>query len=67
MQRNHLNKKGYKQFLVNNETGAARTKMIFHPFFNFKFFHVFLIKVINITSADQNKNMHMFYKKKFQS
>ena len=27
------------------------------------FFHVFLLKILNITSADQNKNMHILYKK----
>ena len=67
MQRNHLQKKGYKQFLVKNETRAARNFFIFDLFSNFKNFHVFLVKVLNIISLDQNRNMHIFYKKKFQS
>ena len=36
-------------------------------FFNFNFFHVFLVKVLNIISIGKNRNMHIFYKKKFQS
>ena len=35
-------------------------------FFKF-FFHLFLVKVQNITLSDQNRNMHIYYKKIFQS
>ena len=59
--------KDYKQFLVKIETKATRILFIFDIFFNFDFFHVFLVKVLNIKSADQNRNMHSFYKRKFQS
>ena len=40
---------------------------IFNFFLNFNFFHVFLAKVLNITLVELNRNMHIFYKKKFQS
>ena len=67
MQRNHLLKKDYKQFLVKSKTRASRKFFIFELFFNFKNFHVFLIKLLNIISIDQNQNMHIFFKKNFQS
>ena len=51
MQRNHLYKKGYKQFLVKNEIGAIGIFFVFDIFFNFNFFHVFLVKVLNIHSS----------------
>ena len=31
------------------------------------FFHEFSVQVLNIILANQNRNMHIFYKKKFQS
>ena len=52
VQRNNLLKKDYKQFLVKNETKAVE-KELFLTFFLFLFFHVFLVKVPNVTSADQ--------------
>ena len=36
----------------------------FELFLNFSFFHIFLVKGPNITSADQNRNTHIIYKKK---
>ena len=33
----------------------------------YKKFHVFFIKVLNIKLADQNRNVCIFYKKKFQN
>ena len=67
VQRNYFYKKGYKQLLVRNETRAIKFIFILNLFFNFNFFHIFLVEVQNITSADRNRNMHIFYKKKFQS
>ena len=67
MQRNHLQKNDYKQFLVKNNNKAITKKIIVNLFVNFKIFHVFLVKVLNITSSDQNRNMHILYKKKLQS
>ena len=57
----------YKQFLDKNEIGAARFFLNFNSFLNFKNFHIFLVEFLNITSADKNGNMHIFYKLKFQS
>ena len=31
------------------------------------FFKQFLVKVLNITSCDENKNMHLIYKRKFSN
>ena len=33
--------------------------------FYLNFFHVFLVKVIKISLIDQNRNMHLLYKKNF--
>ena len=63
MQRNHLKKKGYEQFLVKKKIGAIRKKFSFDLFFNLNFFHVFLIKVLNIISTNQNRYMHDFTRK----
>ena len=64
MQRNHLLKKGYKQFLVKTKLGQLGKKNS-EFFFKFNFFHViFLIKVLNIISSNQNRNIHIFFKKK---
>ena len=38
MQNDDLGNKSYKQFLVKNESGAARKKIIFDSFFELKFF-----------------------------
>ena len=57
----------YKQFFVKNKTRVTRENLIFNDFFNFNNSHVFLVKVLDIILADKNRNMHIFYKKKFQS
>ena len=62
VQRNHLKKKCYKQFLVKNEIVAAGIFLTLDLFFNFNFFHVILVILLDITSANKNKNMHIFYK-----
>ena len=49
-------KKDNKQFLVKNESGAVIKKIIIDHFFNFQFLIIFLAKVLNIISADQNRN-----------
>ena len=67
MQRNHLQKNGYKQFLINNKTGAIRENFNFDLFSNFSNFHVFLVNALKIISADEYRNMHIFHKKIFQS
>ena len=48
--------KDYKKKLVKNNIWVARI-----------FFHVFFVKEINIILVSQNRNMHINYKKKFQS
>ena len=60
VQINHLWKKDYKQFLIKNEIGAVRIFKFLTPFI-VDFFHVFLVKVLNIISIDQNRNMLIFY------
>ena len=35
--------------------------------FNIKFFHVLLVIVLNIIIGGQNRKLHVFHKKKFQS
>ena len=45
MQNVDLRNKNYKEFLVNNESGAARKKIIFHLFFQLKFFLGLLLQV----------------------
>ena len=62
MQRNNLQKKVVSNFLVKNETWVVRNFFIFVLFFNF-FIYVFLVKLLNITSTDKNRNMHILYKK----
>ena len=57
--------KDYKQFLVKNESVVITKNQILTFFPNF--FHVYFVKVLDITSIDQDKNMHSFYKKQFQS
>ena len=56
-------KKVIKQFLSKNKTGAPRILFVFDLFFNLIFVHVFVVKLINITSSDKNRNMHIIYKK----
>ena len=47
--------------------GQLESFYIFDLFMNFSIFHVFLVKILNITSIDKNRNTHIFYKKNFQS
>ena len=52
------------------EIGAASNSCLFFTFFfnlNFKTFHVFLVKVLNIILADRTRSMHLFYTNFFQS
>ena len=49
-------------FWAKNESRVAKKKS-FSTFFEFWFSHVFFIKVLNITLADQNGNMPIFYQK----
>ena len=65
MQRNHYKKTVINLFFGQNEIGAARKFFISNFFFNFNYFHVFLVKVLNKISANQNKIIHIFYKEKF--
>ena len=64
MQNVDLRNKSYKQFLVINESGAARKKIIFDFFFQLKIFLVFIFKFLNIVCLDQIQKSHIFYKKK---
>ena len=59
--------KNYKQILVKNKTGVARFLKNYDLFFNLNLFHVFLIKFLNMISPEKNRNMYIFYKKKFKS
>ena len=64
MQNVDLRNKSYKQFLVKNESGAARKKFIFDLFFHLNFFFVFFFKFLKIVCPDQIQKSHKFYKKK---
>ena len=64
MQNDDLRNKSYKQFLVKNESGAARKKIIFDFFLKLKFFSVFSFKFLNIVCLDQIQMSYIFYKKK---
>ena len=64
MQHDDLRNKSYKQFLVKNESGAARKKIIFDFFFKLNFFSVFSFKFLNIVCPDQIQKSYIFYKKK---
>ena len=64
MQNDDLGNKSYKQFLVKNESEAARKKSIFDFFFELKFFCVFSFKFLNIVCPDQIQKSYIFYKKK---
>ena len=67
MQNDNLRKNSYKQFLVKNENGAARKKIIFDFFFQLKFFLAFFFKFLNIVCPGLIQKSHIFYKKKLQS
>ena len=61
----------YRKRIINNFWAKTKLRQLdfflkFQPIFLFKFFQIFLIKILNITSADHNRNMHIVYKKKFQ-
>ena len=64
MQNDDLGNKSYKQFLVKNESGATRKKIIFDFFLELKFFSVFSFKFLNIVFLDQIQKSYIFYKKK---
>ena len=64
MQHDDSRNKSYKQFLVKNESGAARKKIIFDFFFKLKFFSVLFFKFLNIVCPDQIQKSYIFYKKK---
>ena len=52
---------------VHFSSQHAFPKFLYLNFFNLKFFNVFLVKLLNEILVDQNKNMDILYKKKFQS
>ena len=64
MQHDDLRNKSYKQFLVKNESGAARKKIIFDFFLKLIFFSVLSFKFLNIVCPDQIQKSYIFYKKK---
>ena len=64
MQNDDLGNKSYKQYLIKNEIGAARKKIIFDFFYELKFFYVFSFKFLNIVCSDQIQKSYIFYKKK---
>ena len=53
MQNVDLRIKSYKQFLVKNESEAAREKNIFDFFFSTEFFFYLVFKFLNIVCPDQ--------------
>ena len=63
MQNDDLRSNNYKQFLVKNESGAARKKIIIDFFFELKYFFVFSFKFLNIVCPDQIQKSYIFYKK----
>ena len=64
MQHDDLRNKSYKQFLVKNESGAARKKIIFDFSLKLNFFSVLSFKFLNIVCPDQIQKSYIFYKKK---
>ena len=52
MQNDDLGNKSYKQFLIKNESGAARKEFIIDFFFELKFFSSFSFKFLNIVCLD---------------
>ena len=64
MQNVDLRDKSYKQFLVKNESGAARKSFFFYSFFQLNFFSIFFFKFLNILCPDQIQKSYMFNKKK---
>ena len=63
MQNVDLRNKSYKQFLVKNESGAARKKIIFDLFFQLKILLVFIFKFLNIVCLDQIQS-HIYFTRK---
>ena len=64
MQNVDLRNKSYKQFLVKDENGATRKKIIFDFFLQLKFFLVFFFKFLNIVCLAQIQKSYIFYKEK---
>ena len=64
MQNVDLRNKSYKQFLVKNESGAARKNIFFYSFFQLNFFSGFFFKLLNIVCPDEIQKSYMFNKKK---
>ena len=64
MQHDDLRNKSYKQFLVKNESEAARKKIIFDIFLKLIFFSLLSFKFLNIVCPDQIQKSYIFYKKK---
>ena len=60
MQNDDLGNKSYKQFLVKNESGAARKKIIFDFFL--KKISIFSCKFLNIVCPNQIQKSYIFYK-----
>ena len=68
MQHVDLRNESYKQFLVKNESRAARKKIIFDFFFQLNFFFLcFFFNFLNIVCLDQIQKSNIFYKEKLQS
>ena len=63
MQNVDLRNKSYKQFLVKNESEAARKNFFFDSFFQLNFL-IFFFKFLNIVCPDQIQKSYMFNKKK---
>ena len=65
MQSDHLLKNNLRVFYVSKITWKHLKNYLKIMFY---FFHVFFkIKVLNITSVEKNRDMHIFYRKKVQS
>ena len=67
VQNNDLRNKSYKQFLIENKSGAVRKKLIFDFFFQLKFVWIFFFKFLNIVCPNQIQKSQILYKKKLQS
>ena len=52
--------------LCSKNDMQAPKKFILNFFFNFKIFRVFLVKELNITLVNQNRDIYILYKKKFK-
>ena len=54
-----------KKLFIKNNVQATKKKLI-NFLFHFELFHVFLVKILRISVADQNRCMHVLYKNNFQ-